>query len=297
MEIKLKGLIIINAYVQQNSFIEQANRLKEEFENLGVEIEILRNDFFYALIDGCDVELRRYGYHFVVYLDKDKYISKMIEKCDISLFNRSESIEYCDDKMLTYIMLANNGIKMCKTLPGLLCYTPDVPIAVKTLEVIIKELCFPLVLKQSYGSLGKNVFLINSKEELLTKMEEVIFTPHLFQQYIKTSHGRDVRVILVGGKIIASMLRTSKTDFRSNVGLGGVGENYELPDTFVEMSEKVAKILKLDYCGIDILFGENNEPILCEVNSNAFFAEAERVTGVNIARVYANHIISKLATD
>jgi gamma-F420-2:alpha-L-glutamate ligase len=56
------------------------------------------------------------------------------------------------------------------------------------------------------------------------------------------------------------------------------------------MAEKAASILGLDYCGVDVLIGPKGEPILCEVNSNAFIEGIEKVTGVNVASAYAHHI-------
>ncbi|MDE6597868.1 MAG: hypothetical protein K2K60_04440, partial [Clostridia bacterium] len=58
-----------------------------------------------------------------------------------------------------------------------------------------------------------------------------------------------------------------------------------------DLCEKVARILNLDYCGIDILLDNDGKRYVCEVNSNAFFAEAEKVCGVNIAKKYAQLII------
>ena len=56
----------------------------------------------------------------------------------------------------------------------------------------------------------------------------------------------------------------------------------------------MANLIDLDYCGIDLLIGENNEPILCEVNSNAFFGGIEKVTGENIAKCYVEYIIKEV---
>ena len=83
-------------------------------------------------------------------------------------------------------------------------------------------------------------------------------------------------------------------DFRSNVAQGGHGEPVELPASFIETAEKAAKILNLDYCGVDLLDDKDGNPILCEVNSNAFLQEIERITGKNIAGIYAKHIVESL---
>ena len=102
-----------------------------------------------------------------------------------------------------------------------------------------------------------------------------------------------MRVIVVGGKAVAWMTRRSEIDFRSNVEAGGKGYVCDLPDSFRRIAEKSAEILQLDFCGADILFGKDG-PLLCEVNSNAMIGEAERVTGVDIADCYVNHILNKL---
>ena len=132
--------------------------------------------------------------------------------------------------------------------------------------------------------------MARNRAELACISERVKCKPHLFQETVQTSIGRDVRVIVVGGKVLCAMLRQSDCDFRSNIELGGKGSIYKLSKEMRETCEKVATLLKLDYCGIDILSGERNEPIVCEVNSNAFFGGIERVTGVNVAKAYAEHI-------
>ncbi len=290
----MKILIINNGYYQIENYLYQSRRLKEELEKLGVEVTIRENDFFPAFIDGENIKSRVAEYDGCIYLDKDKYLSKMLEQSNLKLFNCHDALITCDDKMLTYIALANNNIKMPKTLSGLLCYIENAQIKEQTIDIIERELGYPLIVKESYGSLGKGVYKAINRENLKALMEEVKLKPHHFQQFISSSSGKDVRLILVGQKVVCSMLRTSQTDFRSNIELGGKGEVFAPSREFIETAEKVAKVLNLDYCGIDILFGEYNQPIVCEVNSNAFFGGIERVTGVNVAKIYAEYIIKKL---
>ncbi len=291
-----KGLILINAYLKLQSQFSQAARMKEELEKLGVETDIRRNDGFFAHISGCDIkESLTKEYAFCVYLDKDKYTSEMLEKAGLRLFNRHEAIRVCDDKMQTYITLAGNGVPMAKTLAGLLCYEPTERIREETLARIESELGYPVIVKESFGSLGKGVYMAKNREELSRIAEMLKCRPHLFQATVQTSVGKDLRVIVVGGKVQAAMLRRSDTDFRSNIELGGVGSAYELSNETRTVCERVAALLALDYCGIDILFGEKDAPIVCEVNSNAFFGGVERVTGVNVAAAYAKHIYKEIS--
>ena len=287
------GVILVNAYSNLKSGANQAQRLKDEFEKLGVSIKILRNDFFGAKIEGGNLFNALQGFDFCVYLDKDKYVSQVLEKNGLRLFNRHSAIQVCDDKAVTAIALANHGIKMPKTLAGLLCYDEGAEIPQRALEKIESELSYPVIIKECYGSLGKGVFKADNREELSVLAQQLKCRPHLFQQCIKESLGRDVRVIVIGGRVVAAMERQSNGDFRSNIELGGKGNKINTPPDMVELCVKTAEILGLDYCGIDLLLGKDGYYV-CEVNSNAFFGGIEAVTGVNVAHAYAEHIFKEI---
>ncbi|MDE5654010.1 MAG: RimK family alpha-L-glutamate ligase, partial [Clostridia bacterium] len=237
----------------------------------------------------CQLKSKISDYDCCIYLDKDKYMSLMFEKRGLRLFNSHEAIQACDDKMITAILLANNGVPMPKTLAGLLCYNLEEPVKSDSLDIVESRLGYPLIVKTCYGSLGKGVFKVDGREELEKIAEQVKGVPHLFQEYISSSRGKDIRVIVIGGKAVVGMLRKSQGDFRSNIELGGVGEKIELTDDVVKLTQNVAKILKLDYCGVDVLIGEDGYYI-CEVNSNAFFGGIESVTDFNVAKSYAEYI-------
>ena len=152
-----------------------------------------------------------------------------------------------------------------------------------------ERLGYPLVAKESFGSWGMDVELIQNERELAETAEKFRMSPHLYQKYISAHKGEDYRVIVVGGKAIAVMKRENPRDFRSNIECGGRGSRAEVPAEFLAQAERCAEILGLDYCGVDIL-DAGGTPVVCEVNSNAFFNEAEKVTGINIAGAYAEHI-------
>lgn len=286
----MKGLILVNAYSTNEEYLYQAKRMKQEFEKQNVSADIRRNNTFSLTIDDNDIRSTYGSYDFILYWDKDKYILNMLDKIGANLFNSSQAIADCDDKMTTYIVLANNGIPLVKTLPGLLCYDSDKAIPLSVVESVESELGYPMIVKNSYGSLGKGVFMVKNRAELLTRMEELKCAPHLLQECVKTSWGKDLRIIVIGDTVVGGMIRKSDGDFRSNIGVGGQGEVFPLTDELKKLALKIKNVLKLDYCGIDMLFGANG-PIVCEVNSNAFFYMFEKVTGINVARIYAEYII------
>mgnify|MGYP002706366478 FL=1 len=286
--------IIINAYYSAPQYIAQSLRLKEEFEKLGATADIVRNDGFFGRIDDDNIKTYFGNYSACVFLDKDKYLSEMLEMSGITIFNSHKTIVDCDDKMTTYIRLAGNGVSIPKTLPGLLCYNPYEQIREQTIAIIENQLGYPLVVKECYGSQGSGVYPVFDRGQLYSAMERVKLKPHLIQRMITSSLAKDVRVIVIGGKAVGAMLREGSDGFHSNVGQGGRGSAYSLSASFRDAAEKCAETLGADYCGVDLLFGETGEPIVCEVNSNAFFTEFERCTNINIAKLYAEYILDRV---
>ncbi len=288
-----QGIIVINPYQIPLESVHQANRLKDELEQLGVSASIVTDAFLQSQICQNTIQTTFKDIDFVVYLDKDKYQSEILESLGIRLFNTHKAVRVCDDKGTTYLALLNSGLNIPKTIFGALCYNKDMPIDTEWAKKIAESLGYPLIIKESFGSMGKGVYLANNLSELLEVMEKVKLKPHLFQEYIGEP-GVDVRVIVIGGKAVCAMERRNDSDFRSNVAQGGYGKKITLDDEFKKSAEKCASILGLDYCGVDLLYGKDNKPYVCEVNSNAFISGIEKVTGFNVAKAYAEHIISCL---
>lgn len=290
-----KGLILVNAYADLKAASSQARRLKEELEKRGVETDILRNGQLSLSVDReGNIRAQAHPYSFCIYLDKDKYASALLEKTGLRLFNPHDGIQVCDDKMETCIRLSGHGIPMPKTIPAPLCYYPGTQPWEEFLLDVEKQLGLPLVVKESYGSLGGQVYLVRDHKELVETEVRLQGKHHLYQEFIAESAGRDIRVIVAGGKAVGAMKRVSDKDFRSNIELGGHGEVIDLPAEVAALCEKTARVLDLDYCGVDVLFG-NDGYLICEVNSNAFFEGIEAVTGLNIAGAYVDHILSTVS--
>lgn len=288
----MKGLIVMNAYPKGEKFYRQSGRIKEELEKLGVETDVLLNGETVAkLTENSEITISATGYDFVVYLDKDKYLSRLFEGAGVRLFNSASAIEICDDKMLTYLSLVKSGLKIPDSISAPLCYTPN-SVPQKAFLDEVERLGFPIVAKKSYGSFGEGVSLIQNREELEVIEKKWLKFPHFYQKFVGKK-GRDIRVIVIGGKAVGAMERIAVDgEFRSNIELGGHGERIVLPEEYKEVAEKVAKIIGLDYCGVDLLEAET--PIVCEVNSNAFFEGLESVTGINIAKLYAEYIVETI---
>lgn len=286
----MTGWLITNAFVDAPLFTEHFEMLAEAAAK--ENITLIRKTNAELLLNGASgtTPPKTALPDFVLFWDKDIKVAKMLEQKGLRLFNSAAAIEICDDKSLTYLAL-RGSVNM-----------PETYIAPKTyehvgygdysfLEPVVKRLCFPLVVKGCFGSFGAQVSLAENFDQLREQTAEFGIKPLIYQRYIKTSHGRDMRIYVVGGKIVAAMLRRSQDgDFRSNVTNGGIAEVVTPPREYAEMAITACEKLSLDFGGVDILFGEGDEPLLCEVNSNAHFKALSKCTGADIAGEIMNHI-------
>lgn len=287
-----KALIIVNGYGLADGIVHQVKRLTEEFNKCGVEVLTKTNNQNLPFIIEGNVQADMPECDFIVYLDKDKYVARMLEKLGYRLFNNSQAIELCDDKMLTHITLSNAGIKMPLSMSSTLCYRDNGNRAI--LNDVESKLSFPIIVKENYGSLGRQVYLVNNHQELLEIENKLIHTPHIFQEFISSSKGKDYRIIVINHNVIAYMKRENKNSYLSNIACGGTASTCKLDDRYLNMAIKASEILGLDYCGVDILEGPNGEPVLSEVNSNAFYEGIEKTTGINVAKAYVDYILKSI---
>ncbi len=288
----MRGCLLVDCNLHNKKFSEIYNMLITAFESRGASIDVKTNIDIIFNIDKFVEE----KYDFVLFWNKDVNAGKMLENRGVRIFNSSNAIDVCDHKGLTFVSLMNSGVDMPKTILAPKTYKQVGYPSLDFLTNIEEILGFPMVIKESRGSFGKQVYLVKTHNELVDMVENLAGNDFIFQQYISTSHGRDVRIEVVGNKVVAAALRNSVDgDFRSNATLGGKMTAYSPSESQIQMAEKVSKLLGLDFAGVDILFGENGKPILCEVNSNAHFKNLFDATGIDTANYIADYIIKESA--
>lgn len=294
------GWLIYNGGLKSPKYMELNELYAKAAKKLGITLQLIANNEIYCLIeDGKNiikVPSATFQPDFILFLDKDIRLAKQLEKLGYRLFNSREVIENCDDKILTFEVLANTGIKMPKTLFSAMFFngTGNGEADLGFTNIIEETFSYPLVIKEAFGSFGAQVYLIHNREELLAKQKELLYVPHLYQEFIDSSKGRDVRIYVVGNQVVASMYRHSDTDFRANISNGASMSPYEPSEAFCELAIKATEVLGADFTGVDLLFGENDEPILCEVNSNAHIKNIYDCTGIDVAEAIFKHILEVL---
>ncbi len=295
----MNGWLITNAFLHSNKFSEINLWLMEAAKKHGIELTHKTNDEVLVRLDeefGKAKKIQNKNKpDFVLFWDKDVRLAHYLELLGFNVFNNSRAIALRDDKSLTHLTLQNEGILMPRTIIAPMTFANIGYTNLDFLNSVENTLGYPLVVKECFGSFGMQVYLVKNKEELKDRMNEIGIKPVIFQEFINHSRGRDIRLQVVGNQVVASMYRYSDNgDFRANITSGGKMKPYEPTKEQVELAISCCKIMGLDFAGVDILFGENDKPIVCEVNSNAHFKSIYDCTGVNVADNIMEYIIKKI---
>lgn len=284
--------IIANGYFHPDAMVDQISSIQKAFGDKGVRCDVIYTDNLIGYIKENSSYSTLKDYAFLVFLDKDVYLSHILEKSGYRLVNGAKAIELCDDKMKTYVELSGKSVPIPDTISSPLNYVGKADDFYLEVE---NRLGYPVVIKEVYGSMGKGVYLAKNRDELIKIRNSLILKPHLYQKFIGEG-GKDIRVIVIGGKAVGAMERRNENDFRSNVELGGTGVAVTLDEKVKDIAEKSAKILGLDYCGVDVL-KDGDKYYICEVNSNAFFKGFRSATGIDVARLYVEYLCEKFFGD
>ncbi len=221
----------------------------------------------------CDVMIMRP----YVLRNADLQISliEQLELMGVPLFNKYDPILKAKNKIKTMQILDYYGVPIPKTV--VVRRPEDIEQAAKFVGR------FPLIVKTPFGSFGNGVTIIESMRALKSylRWRQPLY---LFQEFVKHSNGKDIRVIVVNGKVVGTMMRSAqKGEFRSNIELGGIGSPVEITDEEATIAIRCVQALNLNYGGVDIMRSKKG-PLVLEVNANPGFKALVKATGANVAR-------------
>ncbi|WP_033542314.1 ATP-grasp domain-containing protein [Planococcus sp. CAU13] len=281
--------IIYNGSLISEKFVDQAELVAEAAERAGVDARIMKNND--ALIDlSADMVLP----DFAVMLDKDILLGYFLKSRGVPVYNDPAIIDLCDNKAKQYIALASSGLPMPATIIAPKVY-PNFSIRESGyFERVLERLGLPMIIKEGHGSFGMKVYLIETEEQFYAKVDELRGIDFVFQEFIEASRGRDIRVNIVGGEIVAAMYRESKTDFRANISNGGEAFPIELTEEQKTISLAAARATGAIFAGVDLLFDADEKPLVCEVNAAAHIRNILNVTGINVADAMIAYILEDI---
>ena len=268
----------------------EVRRFVETAAHDGIDLQVLRPEQFdltvtredtrSILIDGKpeplpDVLVPRMGAGTTYFA---LAVIRHLERLGVYSLNSSQSIETVRDKLFTQQILAENNLPVPKTM------LVKFPIDVALVE---QQIGFPIVVKTLVGSQGSGVFLSESKSSFRDLMQLIESTSKsaniILQEFVAPTRGRDLRVLTLGGRVVACMQRKAADgDFKANFSNGGSVESFEVTPEIEWLATQTSQLLNLDMAGIDLLFAGDHFKV-CEANSSPGFEGLESCCDLNVA--------------
>lgn len=216
-------------------------------------------------------------------------VIRQLEHCGVYSCNSASAIQNVKDKLLMHQILAYSKLPTPKTM--LAKFPVDI-------SVVKREIGVPLIIKNVTGTQGRGVYLCESEEKFSDIMELIYANNEnaniIIQEFIETSYGKDLRVFVIGGKVVGCMQRIAKSGFKANFSIGADVQPFELTPEAEWIATEAARLLNLDVAGVDLLFGEDGKYLICEANSSPQFHGLENVVGQRIADDILEYVLVKI---
>lgn len=204
-------------------------------------------------------------------------VLRQFEMMGVYPVNESVAISRSRDKLRSLQLLARKGIGLPVTV-----FAHRTSRAEEILDMIGGA---PVVIKLLEGTQGIGVVLGETQKaaESIIQAFGGVNTNILVQEFIKEAGGEDIRCIVIGEKVVATMKRKGKEgDFRSNIHRGGTAEKVKITPQERATAVSAAKAMGLNFCGVDML-RSNHGPVVMEVNSSPGLEGVENATGIDVA--------------
>ncbi len=255
---------------------EEARKRGADLRIVGVLDTVLSKEGLYCggkRLSPCDFVINRY---------KSGCVKRRLNELASRSYNEPDSLERYVNKYAQMRDLKSEAYIM----PEYLLST-----AAADYDYIAGCLGTPFVAKGLESSQGREIFMI----ENLRQYEQLRNTfggekEFLYEQFIHTSYGKDIRLFSVRGNVAACMTRCAREGFRANVALGATVEPLEITDDIRQTARDIYEQTQLDFLGIDLLFGKEKN-YFCEINVTPGIEGMERATGVNVAGLIAETIM------
>jgi ribosomal protein S6--L-glutamate ligase len=283
------------AILSKGSANYTTRRLKEVAKERGHEVRVINYAKCYVSIEKDKPVIRYKGEtleHFDAIIPRiaqsyTKYgtaIVRQFESQGTYTTASSLAINRSRDKLRAYQIMAKAGVGIPKTV-----FARETANFEDVIELAGGT---PLIIKVARGTHGNGVVLAETPKAAKAVMQAfyVEGVNFLVQEFVKESAGEDIRALVVGGRVVASIKRQSlDDDFRSNTHQGGVGSPIKLTDEEKKTAIKAAKAMGLPICGVDMMRSERG-PVVLEVNSSASIKTPESITRRNIAEKIIEYV-------
>jgi ribosomal protein S6--L-glutamate ligase len=288
------------AVLSRNKTLYSTRRLVEAAKAAGHEVRVvdvlrcymnitsLKPSIHYRgeVLEGFDAVIPRIGASVTFY---GTAVLRQFEMMNVFPLNESVAVTRSRDKLRSAQLLARKGIGMPVT--GF-AHNPD------DIQDLLEEVGgAPLVIKLLEGTQGIGVVLAETRKAAESVIQAFMGLKAniMVQEFIKEAGGSDIRCLVVGEKVVASMKRQGpEGEFRSNLHRGGTASLIRLTPEERSTAVRAAKIMGLEVCGVDLL-RSNHGPVVMEVNSSPGLQGIEEASEKDIAGIIIAYLERRVA--
>lgn len=197
------------------------------------------------------------------------------QSAGVRVVNSPRSLECAVDKYLTTARLAQAGLPVPATM---VCEHEDEALAA------FESLGRDVVVKPLFGSEGRGILRVSDPDlahrtfRTLMRLSAVLY----LQEFID-HEGFDIRVLVLGGKVLGAMRRRSTHDFRTNVARQAIAEPHAFTEAEARLAIRAAECTGTDIAGVDLLYHRSGECFVIEVNAVPGWQAFSRTTGIDVA--------------
>ena len=261
-------------YKQNHMFAEH---MRQKAEPLDIDLNVVLTENIKQCIASAP--------DFVISRQRDYLLSRQFEEMNIPVFNASNVCRICNNKQLTHSFLQGLPVMPTRFIDTKCVLEPN-------------DFVFPVVVKPSFGHGGNNVYLVENSLQLKKALKAIAPQTALVQK-LASDAGKDLRVYVLFGNIIASVLRTAKSGIISNYKRGG---NVELHTVSKEETALVQQVLQrfesnaapLSFAGIDLIY-HHGKPVVNEIEDVVGSRMLYQVSFIDCIDLYIRHIAGRVS--
>ena len=267
---------------EEKSLIEAAKKKDIKLEVINCRensIDLDKDEFTYC----DDIILQRCVSYY-----NNLHSTAAFEGLGAKMINSLYTAIMCGNKLFTHMELAKSGI----AIPKAFCAFSN-----QSAMDILNKNGYPKVIKPVVGSWGRMVALLKDKEAAEAVIEDrehmyPLYHVFYFEEFVKRPP-RDIRCIVVGNKVVAAIYRYSgDNEWKTNMALGGKAEACKVTNEMERLCLKVAKTLKGEILGVDLMESDENGLLVHEVNNTTEFKNTVRVTEIDIPSLIMDHMVN-----
>lgn len=209
-----------------------------------------------------------------------------LEERGVPVINSPRAIERAVDKFYTSALLHEAGVPTVETV---VCErAADAVAAVREFG--------DAVIKPIFGSMGHGLVRVSDPDVAFRVAKTLETTRAVFYVQRAIDHGgRDYRVFVVGGRVLAAIeRRAADGDWRSNVARGATATAFDAPPEWQQMAVRAAAAIEADYAGVDLLQGQDGRVYVLEVNGIPGWEGLQSATGVDVAGAIVEHVTTRV---